>query len=145
LPNLPRGLFANFHNTIGELYTIVFFPIKTDDETTNLVVYDIYFIKQLLKNDNNKNKQTKHEQTNYKQTKNKQAKTNKQIKKAENQKLKNNQTNNRSIEIVHKSLLHMHLSKKTHSNGDFIFCQTILRLFQIILLITEEGSRFILS
>jgi hypothetical protein len=25
LPNLPRGLFANFHNTIGELYTIVFF------------------------------------------------------------------------------------------------------------------------
>ena len=33
-----------------------------------LVVYDIYFINQLLKNDNNKNKQTKN-----KQIKNKQA------------------------------------------------------------------------
>jgi hypothetical protein len=84
----------------------------------------------LLKTDNNKNKQTKNEQTNYKQTKNKQAKTNKQIKKAKNQKLKYNQTNNRSIEIVHKGLLHMHLSKKTHSNGDFNFCQTILRCFK---------------
>jgi hypothetical protein len=46
----------------------------------------------------------------------------------------------RSIEIVHKSLLHMHFPKKIHSNGYFNFCQTILRLFQIILLITEEGS-----
>jgi hypothetical protein len=53
-------LFTNFHNTIGEFYTIVFFfSIKTDDETTIMVVYDIYFINQLLKNDNNKNKQTK--------------------------------------------------------------------------------------
>jgi hypothetical protein len=48
--HLPRGLFAHFHNTIGELYTIFFFfPIKTDDETTILVVYDIYFINQWLK------------------------------------------------------------------------------------------------
>ena len=99
----------------------------------------------MLKTDNNKNKQTKNEQTNYKQTKNKQAKTNKQIKKAKNQKLKYNQTNNRSIEIIHKGLLCMDLPKKTHSNGYFNFCQIILRLFQIILLITEEGSLFMLS
>ena len=54
--------------------------------------------------------------------------------------LKNNQTNNRSIEIVHTGLLHMHLPKMTHSNEYFNFCQTILRLLQIILLIKEEGS-----
>jgi hypothetical protein len=78
LPNLPRGLFANFHNTNGELYTIVFFfPIKTDDETTILVVYDIYFIKQLLKNNNNKNKQTKNKQIINKQKTNKQKQTSK--------------------------------------------------------------------
>jgi hypothetical protein len=41
-------------------FTIVFFfSIKTNDEKTIMVVYDIYFINQLLKNDNNKNKQTK--------------------------------------------------------------------------------------
>jgi hypothetical protein len=57
----------------------------------------------------------------------KKKKTNKDKKK---KKKNNNETNNRSIEIVHTSLLHMHLSKKTHSNGYFNFCQAILRLFQ---------------
>jgi hypothetical protein len=46
----------------------------------------------------------------------------------------------RSIEIVLKSLLHMYFPKKIHSNGYFNFCQAILRLFQIILLIKEDGS-----
>jgi hypothetical protein len=77
---------------------------------TILVAYDIYFINQLLKNNNNKNKQTTS-----KQIKNKQTKTNKQTNKAKKGK------KNRSIEIVHKGLLHMHLAKKTHSNGDFNF------------------------
>ena len=66
--HLPRGLFANFHNTIGELYTIFFFfPIKTDDETTILVVYDIYFINQWLKMTiikTNKQKTNRQKQTN---------------------------------------------------------------------------------
>ena len=74
-------------------------------------------------------------------------KTNK-LKTNKKQTSKNKQTNKqsekkppkRSIEIVHKGLLHMHLPKKTHSNGDFNFCRTIRRLFQIILLITEKGS-----
>jgi hypothetical protein len=51
----------------------IFFSIKTDDETTILVVYDIYFINQLLRNDNNKNKQTKNKQIKNKQAKNKQS------------------------------------------------------------------------
>ena len=66
--HLPRGLFAHFHNTIGELYTIFFFfPIKTDDETTILVVYDIYFINQWLKMTKiktNKQKTKRQKQTN---------------------------------------------------------------------------------
>jgi hypothetical protein len=53
------------------------FPIKTDDETTILVVYDIYFINQLLKNDNNKNKQTKKKQIINNQKTNKQKQTKK--------------------------------------------------------------------
>ena len=82
------------------------------------------------------NKQKRNKlKTNRKQTgKNKQ--TNKQSQKRKK---------NRSIEIVHKGLLHMHFPKKTHSNGYFNFCQTVLRLFQIILLIKEDGSWFILS
>jgi hypothetical protein len=47
---------------LGNFTQLSFFPIKTDDETTILVVYDIYFINQLLKNDNNKNKQIKNKQ-----------------------------------------------------------------------------------
>ena len=96
---------ANFHNTIeGTLHKLsFFFPIKTDDETTILVVYDIYFINQLLKNENNKNKQT-----------------NAKRKQKRNQ-LKKQSDKQRSIEIVHKSLLHIHLVslKGTDKNGDF--------------------------
>ena len=130
--NLPRGFVCQFSQYYwGTLHNFLFFPIKADDETTILVVYDIYFINQLLKNDNNKNKQTENKQIKNKQKTNRQKLTNNQSQK---RKIK------RSIEIVHTSLLHMHLSKKTHSNGYFNFCQTILRWFQIILLITEEGS-----
>ena len=67
-----------------------------------MVVYDIYFINQLLKNDNNKNKQTKN-------------KAKKKIK----IKIKKQSDKQRSIEIVHKGLLHMCLHIKTHSNGEF--------------------------
>ena len=68
----------------GTLHNCLFFSIKTDDETTILVVYDIYFINQLPKYDNNKNKQTKNKQIKNKQEK-KQNKAKNKIKK----KLKN--------------------------------------------------------
>ena len=125
-PNFTKRIFYQFSQYYwGTLHNRLFFPIKADDETTILVVYDMYFINQLLKNYNNKNKQKTYKlKTNKKQTNNQSQKRKKKS----------------SIEIVHTSLLHMHLPNKTHSNGYFNLCQTILRLFQIILLIKEEGS-----
>ena len=53
-----KRIFCQFSQYYwGTLHNWFFFPIKTI-----LVVYDIYFINQLLKNDNNKNKQIKNKQ-----------------------------------------------------------------------------------
>jgi hypothetical protein len=85
LPTFTEGIFCQFsHYYWGTLHNCLFFSIKTDDETTILVVYDIYFINQLPKYDNNKNKQTKNKQIKNKQEK-KQNKAKNKIKK----KLKN--------------------------------------------------------
>ena len=74
LPKLIKRIVCQFSQYYwGTLHNCLFFPKKTDDETTILVVYDIYFINQLLKNDNNKNKQTKNKQSKNKQAKNKQS------------------------------------------------------------------------
>ena len=60
LPTFTKRIVYQFSQYYwGILHNCLFFSIKTDDETTIMVVYDIYFINQLLKNDNNKNKQTK--------------------------------------------------------------------------------------
>ena len=71
---------------LGNFTQLFFFSIKTDDETTILVVYDIYFINQLLKNDNNKNKQTN---TNKLKTNRKQTSKNKQTNKQSQKRKKN--------------------------------------------------------
>jgi hypothetical protein len=78
LPKFTKRIFCQFSQYYwGTLHNCLLFPIKTDDETTILVVYDIYFINQLLKNDNNKNKQTKKKQIINNQKTNKQKQTNK--------------------------------------------------------------------
>jgi hypothetical protein len=79
-----------------------FFSKRTDDETTILVVYDIYIINQLPKMTIIK---TNKQKTNKLKTNKKQKSKNKQTKPIKKKEKKS------SIEIVHKGLLHMYLSK----------------------------------